>query len=468
MARSCGTHLGITVLVLFLSSGLQARESGLHDRMNQEEAIRFALEHSGLVGAARAGTEALEAKLKQAESAAWPHIRLKSILAPMPRRWSDPDDYTRGGTDLSEWGVFTYTEVSGVQPLYTFGKISNLKAAARLGVDVGKAREDIAREEVVFQVKKAFQILSLAVELDDIVREGRTYFDKARKHVKELEESDDPSFDPVDSLKLRVYDAQVLEKELKAARSRSLARGLVRVAIGLAPETAVDFHVGEVAPVPMPAELNEGTLIEMAMQSRGELVALRRGLKAREAEVRLREAAFYPNFYLAGRFKYGYSSVVEPQSNPFLYDPYNSYSAEGGLVLEWDLDIGRKLGELEESEANLSQLREQARDAENAVRLDVSRLFGEMKDARRMVDAQKDAMEASRGWVIAKTDLYENDLGDLDDVLDALVQFFLSRMSFLEATYEFNVSVARLERVTGTSFPESSTIGSTPVSEQGE
>lgn len=443
--------VAFTAWTLCLSVPVPAQD--LNERMGLSEAVEFAVKHSGIMGAARAGTEVLEGKLKQAEWAAWPHIKIKSLLAPMPRQWSDPDDFTKGGTDLTQWGVFSHTEITGYIPLYTFGKISNLKAAARLGVDVGKAREDIARQEVVFRVTKAFHALTLSGELADVVSEGRSYLDKARRHLEELEESDDPEFDPVDMMKFRVYDAQVLARELEAERSAGLAGAALKVSMGLAPETDLAFRTGSVTPVAVPEGLQEKDLVDQALLSRAELVALKRGILVREAQVRAKEAAFYPNFLLAGQFKYSYTNMADGQANPFIYDPFNGYSAGGGLVFEWDLEIGGKLGELREAKAEFAKLREEAREAENGIRLEVAKLFREMRDQRRLVDAQKVAMEAARGWVIAKTDLYDNDLTPLNEVLDGLVQFFQTRMAYLEAVYRFNVAVAQLERATGATLP---------------
>jgi len=436
-------------MVPILCLSVPASSQDLQARMTLTEAVEFAVEHSGIMGAARAGTEALEGKLKQAEWAAWPHIKIRSLLAPMPRQWSAPDDFTKGGTDLSQWGVFSHTEITGYLPLYTFGKISNLKAAARLGVDVGKAREDIARQEVKFRVTRAFHALTLSGELADVVSEGRSYLDKARRHLEELEESDDPEFDPVDMMKFRVYDAQVLAKELEAKRSAGLAGAALKVAMGLAPRTDVEFRTGTVKPVNLAGDLQEADLVDQALLSRAELVALKRGILVREAQVRAREAAFYPNFLLAGQFKYSYTNMADGQASPFIYDPFNGYSAGGGLVFEWDLEIGGKLGELREAKAEFAKLREEAREAENGIRLEVAKLYREMRDQRLLVDAQKVAMEAARGWVIAKTDLYDNDLTPLNEVLDGLVQFFQTRMAYLEAVYRFNVAVAQLERATG-------------------
>ncbi len=410
------------------------------------EAIEYAREHSGLVAAARAGTDALAAKLSQAEWTAWPHASIRALLAPMARQYGNA---VSGGTDLGEWGVFAYTEVTGTWPVFTFGKISNLKEAARRGVDVGRAREEVARTEAAFRVKRGFQALALAREMAQVIREGRDYLDKARRHLDDLEAADDPSFDPVDRMKMRVYDASVLGRELQASRAAEVARAALRVVLGLDPDDPLDFEVPSPKPVDLPQDTPLADLVRRALESRPDLVVLRRGLQARQSEVAARRAAFFPNLFVAGQFRYGYSNVAEPQSSPFANDPFNTYTAGGAVGLEMDLEIGKKLGELREAEAELERLRAETREAEHAVRLEVEKLYREMQDARRMVAAQEDAVAAARGWVIAKTDLYDNNLCDLNDVLAGLVQFFQARMDALQAIHDFNVAVASLERAVG-------------------
>jgi outer membrane protein TolC len=415
--------------------------------MTLAQAVEWAREHSGLVAAARAGTGVFEAKLQAAEWTAWPHVEARGILAPMP---AERGNALAGKTDYSDWGVFLQGELTAYVPLYTFGKISHLKAASRLGVDVGRAQEAIARAEVTYRVKKAFYGLSLSRELAGIVSEGRGYLDKARKKLDEKASEDDPSFDPVDRMKLRVIDAQILAKELEANRTRDLATGNLRYTMGASPadETLV-FEV----PAPEPVKLAEGATLDSleasAKENRPELVALRRGVRARSEECAARTATFFPDLFLAGMGKIGYSNVADNQASPFAYDPYNTMTAGGAIGLKFDLDIGKKLGELAEARANRAKLEADLREAENGVRLEVEKLHREVTDGRRVVDAMADAEKAARGWVIAKSDLYDNDMAEVGDVTAALMQFFQARLDRLKAIYDYNVAVAALERATG-------------------
>lgn len=415
--------------------------------MTLVQAIDAANERSGLVEAAKRGLDVFEAKLRQADWVAWPHIELKALLSPMAGQRGNA---LEGRTDLSEWGVFSYTDLSGVLPLYTFGKIGHLKEAARFGVDVGRAQVEIARAEATYRVKKGFLALALARELSDVIREGREYLDKAKQRMNDMADSDDPSFDPVDRMKLRVYEAQVLTRELEAARGLSLARAAIRLTIGQQPEAEVDFATSPLESVHLPDEQTRESLVASALANRPELVALRTGVKAREAEAAMRRSAFYPELFLAGMFNFGYSNVTDRQGSPFANDPYNGYSARGALGLRYEFEIGKKIGEMREAEANAGKLAAELREAERGVRLEVGKLFAEMTDARTLVAANKDAMEAARGWIIAKIDIYDNGMGELNDVLSAVLPFFQSRLDYLKAIHDFNLAVASLERACGT------------------
>lgn len=435
----------LPIFAILLCQGAKAEERPF----TLPDAIAYALEHSGLIAAARLSTEALEAKLRQADWAQWPHASLKALLAPMPRQWGDP---LKGGTDLSDWGLFAYTEISGTLPLYTFGKIANLKKAAEAGIDIGRAREEVARAETVYRVKTGFYALSLAQELLEVVREGRDYLEKARRHLEDLEKAEDPSYDPVDKMKLRVFDVQVQARELQARRAKNMAEAGLRVALGLDPNSPVTFVVFPPKALELPKDLSLDSLISQAVENRPEIKALRAALRAREAEVALKRAAFFPNLVLVGRFSYGYSNVADPQSSPFANDPFNSYAAGGGVGLEMDLEIGKKLGELREAQAEAEKVRQELEEARRGIGLEVTKIWAEVQDALALMAAREDAVSAARGWVIAKSDLYDNGLCDMNDLLTALVQFFQARLDHLQAIYDFNVAVAALERSLGFSL----------------
>lgn len=443
------SKLALVALVMIFASNAfaEAPPAYLTDRVfSFQEAIDHALVHSGLLAAAKAGTDIFEAKLQAAKAEHVPRLQFTQLIAPMVGQRGNA---VEGRTDLHEWGFFSHSEVSGYVPIVTFGKIHYLKKARRLGVEVGKAMEEIAKAEVRFQVSKAYFQLSLARELSSVITEGRKYFDVAKRHVDKMEADDDPSFDPVDKMKIRVYEALIMQYDLAAKRGLTLALGQTRRMIGLDPHDGVDFITAAPVPVVPRSEVTLQVAIDAALESRAELVALRKGILAREAEVSARKFRFFPDLVAVGQAKYSYSNVADNQSSPFAYDPFNTWTVGGGVALRWDINIGQRLAELKEAKAERAKLVAQLDEADRGVRLEVEKLFLEMNDAKSMLSAQADALKAARSWVLAKTDLYQNGLAELRDTLDGLVQFFTSQMAYLQAIYDYNVAVAALERATG-------------------
>ena len=440
-----------TVLLLCLAAGIVAAPKARAEEpaprpLTLDEALDLALQQSDLLRAARAGTEALEAQLDQAEAMAWPHLRLEALLAPTPGQRGNA---LKGFTDYDDWGVFARGELSGYVPLFGFGKIRYLKRAAQLGVEVGRHREAIARAEVRYRVIRAWHALGMARELREVLDEGRGYFDQARKHVESLKREDDPSFDPVDEMKIRVYDVQVRARELEAARGLALAEALFREVLGTAPGETVAADPGPpTLDIPVRAVSLEEALA-FALENRPEMAALRTGIRARKAEAEARKRNLFPDFVLAGRLNGAYTSVADNQPTPFADDPWNGWGAGAGLALRWDLEIGRRLGEWRAARAGTRRLEFESREAERGIRLEVERCYREMQDARELAEAQQVALKAARGWVVSKLDLYENGLATLRDVMEGLVQFFQTRLDLVKATYEWSVSVAALERASG-------------------
>lgn len=422
---------------------IKADENGTKKVMTPAEALAHALKNSTIVLAAKGSTAVFEAKLKAAQALAWPHIEGTLLAAPKPKEYGEPG---KGETDFSTWGVLARAEVSGYLPLYTFEKISRLKEAAALGVDVGHAQQGIAAAETRFLVLKAVYGLSLAREMVDVISEGRSYLEKARQHLDELSRSDDESFDPVDTLRLKVYEAQVLAKELEAKRAAEYAEAALRTVIGMNPDDDVTFDVGQPTPVEveLPGSLDE--LVFAAIEERPEMIALRKGVAAKKALVDAKRAAYWPDIVAVGMARYTYSNV---SNRTGMDDPYNGYAAGAGLALRFDLDISKKTAELRETEAELAKLEAEALGAERGIRLEVTKIYREVKDSQKMLKAYEEARDAARGWVIAKTDLYENGLCSMEDVLTALAAFFQARLDHLKSIYDYDTAVASLERATG-------------------
>jgi outer membrane protein TolC len=416
--------------------------------LSLDQLVEKALKASALIKAADEEINVFEAKLLEAESAAYPYAEMKSVVSFIPGQKGSPQ---KGFTDYDQWGIFSYSEVSAILPLYTFGKIENLKKIARIGVNIGDAKKSIALLEVTARVKKAFFSLIFARELRDVIEEGTEYLNKAKNHLQKMEDEDDPEYDQVEMLKIRVYEAEVESRKKEALRLLNISKTILMLSAGV--KEGESF---EIAQTPFQKiQIDIGTkeqYIETALKNRTELVALDRAIMARGAEVALRESQFMPDIFFLGQFTYGYSNAADSQESPFAYDPFNTYSGKAAIGMKVTLDIAKKISQYREAVAEMNKLRAQREELVSGIKIEIEKGYNELRDNCDMIAVNKKAYEAARGWVVAKSDLYDSGLGDLNEVLTGLTEFYKRKIEYMKSILDFNLSVVSLERAMGKEF----------------
>lgn len=425
----------LTIVAGLLGTDLAAKPLTLDD------AITHALRISPLVRAARFSTKAMEAQLLKARSAAWPRADLTALIAPMPAQRGNA---VKGSTDLNDWGYFVYAGIEGSVPIYTFGKISSLKTAARYGVSVGKYREAVARMEVTFQVQSVYYLALGAKAILDSLNDGKKYIDKAEKKLHELEKEDDPDFDPVDKMKFRVFRSEYYSQKATAASIFARAMDVLRVLTGCE-DAELSSDLARIEWSPKKTDY----YVKQAMAKRPELLALNAAIKARDAQVAFRKAAFYPDIFVVGQFTIGHSNVADPQGSPFSNDPYNTYGARGALGLKMDLDIGGMIADLDMARAKLSELTAKREAARQGVKIEVMKVLRQLHEVGQQVKYSDQAVRASKSWAIAESDLYDNGFCSIKDLTDAVVHYYKAKFQYYNNVARFNIDLMNLRRMTG-------------------
>ncbi len=393
------------------------------------ELEKRALAHHPLLAAARDNVEAFEAKLFQARYSWVPQGKVESLLAVIPGQRGDA---VKGDTYYDEWGPFTRTELSLAWPLYTFGKLSALKAAAGAGVDVARAQASIAEAEARRQVHEAYSILVFAREAGRVIKDGREHLDRAQKTLNESEEEDDDDYDPTDKLRLRLVEVDVEEKEIEARQGSRLAAEALRLLADLAPTDSVALADDKLAAPKDELPALEACL-EAAKIRRPELVALKSGLLMSGAGAELAEARIYPDIVLIGKQIIARAPTADDQASPFANDPYNLIGGGVGIALKWNVDVVGSIARLREAEAVGRRVEQQLRAAEMAVELEVRKAHQTYADQLERARLAKRAYKAARGWLTAKADLFDAGFVQFDALSSAVKAFYERRLKELEA-----------------------------------
>src|SRR5262249_51747446 len=136
-------------------------------------------------------------------------------------------------------GVMFGAEISGVLPIYTFGKLSALEDLAANGLEVGKGLMERAQAEAELQAAQAYWSYQFARQGRGEIAETLGRIDDAKKVLLRLREQKSTQVTQMDVYKLEFY-RNAAEARLSAADSgAALSLAAVRLLTATPPNVKV-------------------------------------------------------------------------------------------------------------------------------------------------------------------------------------------------------------------------------------
>lgn len=440
----------LSLAVIAYSGDGHAEESIVLDL---KECIARALELSPQVQEAEYEAKVYEGKRAQADAARYPQIEILAITAPSPRARGDqvmsPDDSAR--PVLS--GVFGKGEITIIQPLYTFGKISNLRKAAEGGVKASRAAVDRKASDIILRTKQLYYSILLAKNMEKHIRGIREEILGALKKIERHLSIGSPWVDEADRYKLNTF-LGIVDKNLEEVENGlAVAKDALRTSLGI--PAGVEFDIKEEPFLPEEApviSLEEG--INRARLLRPEFIQLREGIKARKALVDAERSNYYPVLFIGMKGSIASASNRDRLHNPFVFDEFNHSYGALYLGLKWAIDFGITKGRVMEAEAEYRKLLERKRLAEEGIPFEVRRAYLDLKKAQGVIKATERAYRNAKKWLVVAVANFDMGVGEAKEIADALQMYALSRADYLRAIYNEKISYANLYRVTGMDVKE--------------
>jgi outer membrane protein TolC len=464
--------LGLALLGSLLSVTLPA--SAVAKKYTLNELLELARSRNPGLRAGDAATRGMRAQVAEAKRSWYPQGDLTSYVAPVPRvecqdamGVASPDQNVReqdcvrtnaspshGALEyLTQFaGAYTRTDVKLVQPLWDFGKISAGVSAAEAGVVVTTGRQDGARADIDFNVRKAYWGLKLARELRDMLEEGQGYLDSAQKKIEKELANEDGSASVTDRLRLRTLRTEIEVRLLEAKRLEEVARSGLRALLGFEPQEDLDVDDEDFEPLEVP-QRPLGYYEDQARQSRPEVRTLDYAVKAKRALALLEHRKMFPDLVLMGQISFAYAPTIDAPQNAFSNNPFNGYGGGIAAALRLPLDFGPKLARSDRTRADADEIEARREEALGGVGFEVSKAYLELSEAGTRISEVNKGEKAGKAWVAAVTQNFAVGLADARDFSDALLQSFKMRTFALQAVYDLNVAVAALSRATGASVP---------------
>jgi outer membrane protein, multidrug efflux system len=278
-----------------------------------------------------------------------------------------------------------------------------------------------------------------------VIHEGLGKLEQAADRLEERLEQGDADVDPMDRYRMQAAIAEVRGRASQAEYLRNASRAALATLTGV---SAV--RIPDCPSVPLEFELDALTsYVGELEQARPEMQLLDAAIAAREAQLALERANYFPDIALALEAGITHAPGRVNISNPFITDAGNTQRLGGGLVARWNLDLWGTNLRVRRRRAELDQTRAQRRMAVGGMELEVREGFERLRDAQRREEAYGEGERATRRWFVSALQAYQVGTVEPKQLIDAITAYFTNRFNHLQAVHDLNVAAAQLDRATG-------------------
>lgn len=441
------------LLFLLLAASPAAAQTPVDTvHLTLDQAVQRALDRSFAMRLARADVLEADGQVGEALSAALPQV-------------TGTITYTRqfasiyqglGGTDTSSFGsLFKNTpfgapntwnfQVQATQLLWTGGKVGSGLSAAKAVRTIATLGESETAAEVSFQVKQAYWNAALQ---DRLLAIATGNLDQARAQLRQVQLFRQAGTRAEYDLLRAQVDAANQEPAVVAARN-DLDLALLEL------KRLLDLPADQPLELSTPLESPEATIPVLATDSLGgpERPALAQAdavVRQQKELLDVARADRWPTLSLATT----YNEQAFPQSVfPATADQFRR-GWNGEVKLAFPIFNGFRTGaRVEQARAAMQRAEAQRDQVHKQVELDVAQAKAEVARAQALLVARRETVrQADRALHIAGV-RYTNGIATQLEVSDARVAAQQSQVNEVQATRDYVVALARLERALGRSVP---------------
>ncbi|MDI6801620.1 MAG: TolC family protein [Thermodesulfovibrionales bacterium] len=437
----------VPILVCFIFFGYlsfaHAQDKPQNIVLNLEQCIKKAVDVSPEIGESLQEEEVYKSKKAQADSAAYPQIEVLAIAGPSPKARREQLNPVDTSVPIVVTGVFGSTDVTLIQPVYTFGKISGYKEAASSGIKVARAGVEKKTSEIILRIKELYYGLLLAKDMKNLVLEIKDELVESIKKAEKQIEIGSPWADEVNLYKLRAFLGEAERNLNEIEKGIAMTKDALITSMGL--PKGVKFDIADQSLTPenkMPDELEQ--YIKKSARLRPEFIQLKEGLNAKNALINAERSNFYPQLFLGLKASIAGATNRDKIDNPYIYDYFNHSSGAVFMGLKWSIDFGITGGRVREAEAEYNKLTEKKRFADEAIPLQVRKAYADMQEAGKNIPEMEKAYRNARKWLVAAVANFDLGIGEAKEIADAATVYGQLKANYFRSVYNHRMSFANL------------------------
>jgi outer membrane protein TolC len=340
----------------------------------------------------------------------------------------------------------TYTtSLQLTQTLFQAGKVGAALQGAHAFESAARSQLEETRQDITYRTRAAYLNALYAERLAAIAASGRDLSAEQLRRV-ELSHRVGNSAD-YDLLRAQVETANQEPLVVQSRNDRDIALLQLRQLVNIPVDVPIELDASVIAASNGLPEVDFDAL-RSDVEARAAIAAAQSNVEFRRQAVRFFHGDYFPALKLTVN--------IGAQQYPSGFAPNGTWAKDWNatLGLSWQLFDGfRTRGQIESARAELSRAELQLAQTRESASLDVERARADVARARALVDArQQTVTQATRAQHLASV-RYANGIATPLEVSDARLAMQQSQVNEAQATRDYLLSLAALERALGRPAP---------------
>jgi len=436
-------------------------------KISLEEFIEMGLENSGQLSFEQQAVELAENRISSAKANRFlpsfdlrslhglvPGVESDSILPngqPLPRDelFLDPDLEN----DFNDFGIFTRIDVNAVQPIYSWGAINKSISAARSGAIAAQKELSAKKSGLEIQLFELYQSYLLALETDRILQDSQKELDRIGDVLEEMREEGDPEFEEADMFKFEIFEAEFQTRKTEVEQNTNFVRRIWDYV--LRGDADVVYEPEDNFLDPVSAELlSFDEYRSRALTERAELQGVEAGINATNDALEARKAQNLPVLFLGLNVSYATTPNRPRQSNPFIINNTNFFSAAFGFGIRQNLNFLQLKSDVQKSKIEYKRMIDLKDAVTDGIMLELNNAYKDAVIADTKVKQTDIALTKSKNWVRHEQLNYDIGFGNSENLIEAIRQELELRVTMKQSVFELNKKIADLYKASGMPITE--------------
>jgi outer membrane protein TolC len=349
-------------------------------------------------------------------------------------------------TGISGLQPFVQFNVSGVVPVYTFGKIESAREAAEANVRVSEWDMEKTRQSMHLDVRRAYYGLQLARDAREVLTDAMDRIDKGIQGVKDKIAKGDANVTDVDRLRLESYKQDLTAQSLQVPKGEAYGIAALRFLTGVQQGFDVPDEPLKRPDRPMAALAQ---YLEAARILRPDVNMARAGVVARRALVDLGRAKLFPDFGVGLGADFISTPAAVEQNNAYASDPFNHFFYTIAFGAKWSLDLLPQAARIQQAESQLEETRSLERLALGNAQFEVEKAYADALEAKGREETWDKAEHVAKQWISIVQDHIDLGTWDESKLLEPLRAYGNARVQHLYALMDYNVTMSSLALASG-------------------